>query len=304
MAKILVTGASGFVGRHLVPVLEADGHHVVEAGRTRRHQASNHVQISDVGPGTDWSGKLKDIDTVVHLAGLAHLNAPDDAFFAVNDLGTRSLVDACREAGVRSFILLSSIAARKAEYSPSGASAYARSKLAGERHVLDAMGKGGLTGIILRPPMIYGHDAPGNWRRLQRFAAGGMPLPFGSVHNRRSYCSIGNLCSAIATAVKAGVQSSGVYEIADEDQVSLAETLRWLREGMGKQARLLPFPVAVIRTLLGVLGQKKLIESLLDDLKLDPSPFMRTFGWTHPEKAEEAIRKSGRLFAKSSESVA
>ncbi|GGA61540.1 UDP-glucose 4-epimerase [Nitratireductor aestuarii] len=304
MAKILVTGASGFVGRHLVPALEARGHAVVEAGRRRRSGAAQHVAISDIGPETDWSGKLEGMDCVIHLAGLAHRKAPDEQFHAVNDQGTERLVDACRSAGVGAFVLLSSIAARKAEQLPREANAYGRSKLASERHVLHAAELGSLTGIILRPPMIYGHDAPGNWHRLQRLAAGSLPLPFGSVHNRRSHCSIDNLCSAIVSAVEEGVQGSGVYEIADEDQVSLAETLELLRDAMGKKAALLPVPVAILRAALAALGQKKLVESLLDDLQLDPSPFMRAFNWKPPEKAKEAIRKSGRLFAKSSESVA
>lgn len=298
MAKILVTGASGFVGRHLVPALASAGHEVLEAGRTRRHRTSIHVPLSDIGPQTDWSGKLDGIDAVVHLAGLAHRKAPDEQFFAVNDHGARRLVEASRSAGVPIFILLSSIAARKAEQSPEEANAYGRSKLAGERHVLYAMEKGALTGIILRPPMIYGHDAPGNWLRLQRLAASGLPLPFGRVHNRRSYCSIDNLCSAILAAVHAGMQGrgGGIYEIADAERVSLSAVIAWLREGMERRAGLLPMPVPLLRAMLAVLGRKKLIESLLEDLLLDPAPFMRTFGWTQPEKAEEAIRKSGRLF--------
>jgi len=304
MAKILVTGASGFVGRHLVPMLQARGHAVVEVGRRQRAGAAHHVMISDIGPETDWSGKLEGMDCIIHLAGLAHRTAPDEQFRAVNDQGTKRLVNACRNAGIGTFILLSSIAARKAEKSPQEANAYGRSKLAGERHLLGTMEQASLTGIILRPPMIYGFDAPGNWHRLQRLAAGELPLPFGSVHNHRSHCSIDNLCSAIVAALEAGSQVSGVYEIADKDEVSLAETLVWLREGMGKGARLLPVPMGLLRAMLAALRQKKLVESMLDDLQLDPSPFMQAFSWTHPEKAKEAIRKSGRLFANKSETEA
>lgn len=303
MAKILVTGASGFVGRHLVAALEAAGYSVVEAGRKQRAGAATHVTISELGPATDWFGKLDGIEAVVHLAGVAHRKAPDEQFFAVNDGGTRQLVEACRTAGIGAFVLLSSIAARTAERSPGRANAYGQSKLAGEHHVLDAAMAGAFTGIILRPPLIYGHDAPGNWHRLQRVAACGLPLPFGSVRNRRARCSIDNLCSAILAAVDAGLQGrgSGVWEISDEDLVSLAEALAWLREGMGKRAGLVPVPSGMLHAVLTALGQKKLNESLLDDLVLDPSPFMHAFGWTPPEKAEEAIRKSGRLFANRSD---
>ena len=298
MAKILITGSSGFVGRHLVPYLQRRGHTGIEAGRNRRSGADSHVFISDIGPDSDWTGKLHAVDAVVHLAGLAHRKASDDDFFSVNDAGTKRLVEACQYSGVRSFVLLSSIAARRAEEAPDRANAYGRSKLAGERHVIEAVRQDGMTGIALRPPLVYGHDAPGNWRRLQQLSGSGLPLPFGSIHNHRSHCSIDNLCNAILVALEAALQDrgSGIYEIADREQVSLAQIITWLRQGMEKGPGLVPVPAGMLHGGLRLLGQAKLIEALLDDLVLDPSSFMREFNWTPPENAKEAIRKSGRLF--------
>lgn len=301
MATILVTGSSGFIGRHLVPHLRSRGHVVVETGRASGNMSEGFWPLPAIGPQTDWAGLLGDIDCVVHLAGLAHRAASDEQFFSVNVGGTRRLAEACHGSPVRNFVFLSSIAARRAEASPDRSNAYALSKLWAELHVTELMQKDAMSFTILRPPLVYGHDAPGNWQRLQRLAVTPLPLPFGAVRHRRSLCSVGNLCSAIAAAVEAGLQvrHCGIYEIADAEPISLAEAVTWLREGMGRSPRLLPVPPPLLRAALGAVGRKKLAESLLDDLVLDPAPSMQAFGWTQPENAEEAVRESGRLFMQS-----
>ncbi|WP_011582499.1 MULTISPECIES: NAD-dependent epimerase/dehydratase family protein [Chelativorans] len=299
MARILVTGATGFIGRHLVPVLLKRGHEVVEVGRRTYESAGRFVAVGDIGPTTDWSPALGGVDAVIHLAGLAHREDADEAmFFSVNDAGTRRLAEAAQAAGAKVLVALSSIAAREAEQNPQKANAYGRSKLASEAHAR-SFAEGGGVSIVLRPPLVYGHDAPGNWRKLQRLAASGFPLPFGAVRNRRSICSVGNLCSAIAAAVEAGLNGTGngVYEIADREVVSLADILAWLREGMGRPIRLLPVPAGMLGAVADLAGKQKLKTALLEDLTLDPSSFMRVFAWSPPDHAEEAIRLSGRLYA-------
>lgn len=298
MARIIVTGATGFIGRHLTPALASRGHEMAEAGRRPSGKADAFFSVGDIGAHTNWRAALDGADAVVHLAGLAHVETADESrFFAVNDAGTRRLAETCQAAGVRALIAVSSIAAREAGRTPEGASAYGRSKLAGEAHVRHFAGEGG-AGIVLRPPLVYGHDAPGNWQRLQRLAAGGMPLPFGAVRNRRSLCSVGNLCSAIATAVEAGLhgEGSGVYEIADRDAVSLADILTCLRKGMARPGRLIPVPSGLLRFAAHAMRKGKLSAALFEDLTLDPSDFMRSFGWSPPEAARDSIMRSGRLY--------
>jgi len=299
MARILVTGATGFVGRHLTPVLLERGHELTEAGRRPSGAAGRFALVNDIGPETDWREALMDVDAIIHLAGLAHREDAEEAqFFAINDLGTRRLVEASEAAGAQAFVAISSIAAREAERAAENASAYGRSKLAGETHVR-RFAQAGKVGVILRPPLVYGHDAPGNWGKLQRLAASRLPLPFGAVANRRSLCSVGNLCHAIVVATEAALKGtgSGTYEIADRDMVSLTEILTWLRAGMGKPSGLAPVPAGLLRLAGRLSGKRKLVAALLDDLTLDPSPFMRVFAWSPPEEAEEAIKRSGRLFA-------
>lgn len=294
MAQILVTGATGFIGRHLVPYLLARGHRVVEAGRRLRSAEARFVAIGDIGPETDWERALAGVEAVVHLAGLAHRgNAGEADYLTVNDAGTRRLADACAAGGVDTIVLVSSIAAREAAAAPGHASVYGRSKLAGEAHVRQFAEAGG-TGIVLRPPLVYGHDAPGNWEWLQRLAAGGLPLPLGRATNRRSLCSVGNLCHAITKAVETGVREarSGTYEIADRETLPLAEIIALLRSGMDVPRRLLPVPPRLLRLAAQAVGRAALTE----DLTLDASGFMQIFGWSPPESAPDAIMRSGRLY--------
>ncbi|WP_173934049.1 NAD-dependent epimerase/dehydratase family protein [Chelativorans sp. Marseille-P2723] len=297
MAQILLTGSTGFVGRHLAPALAASGHRIVEAGRRLRSAEARFVPIGEIGPETRWEDALADVNAVIHLAGLAHRKvvAASD-YYTVNDAGTQTLVEACKAAGVGVVIFVSSIAARTAAKTPHEAT-YGASKRAGEEHVL-RFARSGRTAIVLRPPLVYGHDAPGNWRRLQRIAASGLPLPFGAVANRRSLLAVGNLCHAIGAALEVGLrgEGGGIYEISDREPVSLAEILSSLRAGMGLPPRLFPVPARMLRLAARVTGTTASATSLLDDLILDPSPFMKAFDWAPPEKTLEAIAQSGRLY--------
>lgn len=296
--RIVVTGASGFIGRWLVPLLAGQGYAVVEAGRRPGPHGVPFVATGDIHGGTEWRGALEGADAVVHLAGLAHSpDAPEADFFAVNDDGARRLAEQAAEADVRAIVHIGSIAARLAGRAAEADSFYGRSKRAGEAHVL-RFAEGSRTGIVLRPPLVYGFDAPGNWQRLQRLAATGLPLPFGAVDNRRSLFSVENLCSAVAAALATGLRgaASGSYEIADEDTVSLAEMLRSLRRGMGIAARLVPVPTSLLRLGAQATGRAHLAGMLLDDLTVDPLPFMRAFDWKPPIATREGIAESGRRF--------
>lgn len=294
--RIVVTGASGFIGRRLVPLLAGQGYAVVEAGRRPGPHGAPFVATGDIHGGTDWRAALEGADAVIHLAGLAHRpGAPEADFIAVNDDGTRRLIEQAAAAEVRAIVHVGSIAARLA--GPERDGAYGRSKRAGEAHVM-RFAAGGRTGISVRPPLVYGFDAPANWQRLQRLAASGLPLPFGSVGNRRSLLAVDNLCSAVAAALATGLSgaASGSYEIADEGTVSLAEMLRALRRGMGIPARLVPVPTSFLRLGARATGRARLAGMLIDDLTVDPLPFMRTFGWKPRVTTLEGIEESGRRF--------
>ncbi|WP_336055361.1 NAD-dependent epimerase/dehydratase family protein [Nitratireductor sp. CH_MIT9313-5] len=294
--KILVTGATGFVGRHLCRMLTEHGHEVRRALRSETAAAgSDDFVVGEISPHTDWARALSGVNAVVHLAGPAHGRVNDESeFFMANDTGTARLVSAMEKAGVQLLVNMSSIAARRAESDGDRAAAYGRSKLLGEKHVSAfAKGDGKRLAISLRPPLVYGADAPGNWARLMRLARLPVPLPFASVDAARSFCAVTNLCDAIIRVLEAGASGtagSGAYEICDAEAVTLAEVLTLLRDGAGRPARLVPVPVSFLRAGLKAVGMSHMAEQLFDPLLLDASPFRERFGWQPPVAAREAIK--------------
>lgn len=304
MARILVTGPSGFVGGHLVPRLLRDGHTLHLAGRGHPSQATSGVQtfsIGDIGSGTNWRDALAGCDSVIHLAGQTASSGPrDDVCDRVNHLGTRRLVEQAAEAGVTTFVFLSSVMALVDNVAPSlvtdrtassATSAYGLSKLHAEHHVA-AFAGGSRRAISLRPPMIYGTGAKGNWKRLEALAASGLPLPLASVANRRSLISVTNVADALARAVAASDGPSGTYIVSDAGVVSIGDIVRLMREGRRKPARLMRFPPALLSTPLRLAGMGSIANSLLGSLEVDGSRFCVDFGWRPVEQTATAIRHS------------
>lgn len=302
MRRILVTGSRGFVGGHLVARLERDGLPLALADRFAATKSGSNIRchaIGEIGPATDWRPSLDGCDAVVHLAGQTSSAGGPDVCRTVNELGTERLVRQAAEAGVSTFIFASSIMALVdnradgvvSDRTPSTAtSAYGVSKLRAEDHVAAFAREASRVGISLRPPMVYGPGAGGNWRRLQRLAATGLPLPFGSVRNRRSMISVGNLVDAIAHSLAiSGRAPSGAYVVADGESLGLAEIVRVLRASQGRAARLLPVPPVLMTAPMTAAGLGQMSASLFGDLEVDASGFRSAFGWSPPEPARDAI---------------
>lgn len=311
MQKILITGASGFVGRHLAARLLGDGHDLTLAGRSQAAKSASNVAtvlVGDIGPETDWCGALKGCDAVVHLAAqVPGSGVAAEDFDRVNNRGTGRLAEQAFEAGVQCFVLVSSVHAvadNSAQGVVSGDAStdtattpYGLSKLAAEAHVAE-FSRLGRVGISIRPPLVYGWDAKANWRHLQRLAASRLPLPFGAIRNRRSLVAVDNLVDALATVVSrpADPGMSGIYSVADAEAVSLAEIAAWLQEGMRVSPRLLPVPDGFLRLLLRMAGQGRIVRSLLEDLEVDSSRFRTAFQWSPPLAARDAMIASAARY--------
>ncbi len=293
---ILVTGATGFVGRRLVPRLIADGYAVRSA--VRRAEGSAAAVMGDIGPDTDWSRALEGIDSVVHLAGRAHvLKREADALAAfrlVNAAGTARLAEQAERAGVRRFVLISSV---KAAADTSGAQGlvetdpphpgtpYGISKLEGERALLSTARL--MEAVVLRPPLVYGPGVKANFLALLRLVHSGIPLPLASVRNRRSLIALDDLVDAIVVALTATAVAGGIFYVADGPPLSTPELIRALAAALGRPARLFTFPPGLLATAASLLGRKEAADSLLGSLALDDKAFRTATGW-RPQVAQQA----------------
>lgn len=315
--RILITGATGFIGRHLVSwLLACHETRLTLAVRDRETcpsswRSDDRLDIIEVGPielSSNLDAALKNVSTVCHLAGLAHAprSAASDQFFASNAVATERLVRAAANTDVRTFIHLSSLAATTKNASPTmvddstddpAPTSYGASKKAAEQPVLSLANMGKFA-ISLRPPLVVGADAGGNWAALQRLAATGVPLPFASIRNKRSFVSIETLVAAIDRLCSRQwpAEKSGNYCIADEDDLSLPEVVAALRRGMGLPPRLFPFPLEVMAILGKMLNQEQAISGLLGSLTVDSSQFHRVFDFRPPKSLMTSIEASGRHY--------
>lgn len=299
--RVLVTGASGFVGGAVARRLVRDGHEVVAAIRTAEAAAAiagTPVPVGAIGPATDWSAALAGAEAVVHCAARVHVLRetaadPDAAFHAVNAEGTARLADAARRAGVRRFVLVST-AKVLGEASPRGrpladhdppapGDAYARSKLAAEQ----ALAATGIAEpVVLRPPLVYGPGVKGNLAALARAVARGLPLPFGALRNRRSLVGLANLALAIRLAVEHPDAGGGTFLAADWSP-STADLVRALARALGVRPRLVPVPVSLLVLAGRLAGRGAAMDRLTGSLELAADGLRDRLGW-RPEPAPDA----------------
>lgn len=318
MGRILVTGANGFVGRHLVDHLSTAGHDLTLAVRRSdtcpqtwiESRAKRIVVTGPLESSAHLDEALLDVSSIVHLAGLAHLprqGGNDEAFVAANVTATQRLSKAAMKHGVGNFIHMSSLAAIAPNASQSIISdktagtpptAFGQTKRNAERAVAE-LADHDMLAVSLRPPLIVGWDAPGNWSALQRLAATGLPLPFASVNNMRSLIGISSLVDAIELLCTGGWSSdkSGEYCITDEDSVSLPQIIGHLRHGMKRSQRLFPFPVSTLEGTMRLAGLRHLSSGLFGDLRVDASRFRTSFAFTSKHSLRDAIVASGSQYA-------
>lgn len=302
--RLLVTGASGFVGSAAVRRLAADGHAVRAALRRPAALPAGvePVIVGDLGQAVAWRGPLAGIDAVVHLAGVAHGKDPGRAH-AVNVEATRRLAQAAAAAGVRRFLLLSSVKAMADEAShplterdpPHPADDYGRSKLAGEELLADAASGSFMEAVVLRPPLVFGPGVAANFRALLRLVASGVPLPLGGIDNRRSFIFVENLADAVATAVGHAGAAAGTWLVADRPAHSTPDLIRALAAALGQPARLFAPPRLLLKAAQALPGGGAL-KRLTGSLELDDSAFRRHFGWTPPVEFTRALAVTAEWF--------
>jgi UDP-glucose 4-epimerase len=302
--RVLVTGASGFVGRALVIALASRGHDVHAAVRdeTRAELPAGVAVTShgDLASPVDWKPLLSDIDAVVHLAGIAHAGSdiPEALYDRINHRATAELAAAAKQAGVKRLVFISSVRAQSGPAAdhvlteadePRPSDAYGRSKLAAE----SAIRGSGMPFTILRPVLIYGPAVKGNLAALARLASSRLPLPFGSFHNRRSLLGRDNLIAAIEFVLGNAACSGETYLIADPRPASLAEIVTALRRGLGRPPGLLDVPPSLVRLALLLTCRATLWSRLSGDLIVDANKLIRA-GWRPVSDTQAALASVSR----------
>lgn len=303
-ARVLITGANGFLGAALAQHL-AGRFALVLAVRSEASVLPDQgtvVAVGDINAATDWSQALAGVDTVVHCAARAHVmnegsSDPLEEYRKVNVEGTRALVQQAAQVGVRRFIFISSIGLHgitsrnpfKETDVLEPLEPYTVSKLEAEAVFRELPENIGMEFVIIRPPLIYGHQAPGNFAKLLKLASTRLLLPFGAVHNKRSFVFNKNLCHFIEACMTHEAAANQTFVIADGEDVSLRQLLVLMRRAMGRRPGLLPVPAGLFRLAGRLTGRQAVVERLVGDLQVDISKARELLGWQAPFSVEQGI---------------
>ncbi len=317
--RVLVTGATGFVGRALCKTLIQAGHDVSAA--VRNPNAADIPEgvtphgIGDIGPDTDWSKALAGADAVIHLAARAHMvdeSIADAAaqFNRVNAEGTAHLAEAAANAGIDRFVYLSTVkvmgegggegggegAPYRETDAPRPEGAYGESKLAGEKALTEVAANTSLEPVILRPPLVYGPGAKANFLTLLKICQMAPPLPFSAVRNKRSLIYLGNLVDAVILCLGAEQAAGETYFVCDDEALSTPELLRHVAQALGRPARLFPVPKALLRLAGAITGKSEAISILLSDLQVEKEKIHRQLGWNPPFNVVQGLKITADWF--------
>jgi nucleoside-diphosphate-sugar epimerase len=296
---VLVTGANGFVGRALCPTLKSAGYTVRRAVR-RDDGEPDTFAVGDIGPTADWMPALDGVDVVVHLAAHVHVmnEASKELFHQVNVAGTERLARQAAAAGARRLVYMSSIKANgertppgqpfTEETPPNPQDPYGISKWEAEKllHSIDD-----LDAVTIRPPLVYGPGALGNFAQLLRWVARGWPLPLANARNRRSFVGIDNLCDFVTCCLDHPDAAEQTFLISDGHDLSTAELIRHLAKALDKPARLFPFPVSVMQLMARLVGRQGITDRLFGSLTVNADKARSRLGWTPPLSVDEGLAR-------------
>jgi nucleoside-diphosphate-sugar epimerase len=313
--RVLVTGASGFVGRSLCLRLLQNG------WKTRGTLLANElptaltagispIVIDPFGPTTSCENALKDIDVVIHLASRVHvmhdtsLN-PLKEFRWTNTAGTIRLANQAAAVGAKRFVFMSTIgvngnaSGRRAfteNDEPNPNNPYSISKLEAEIELKEISERTGIEVVIVRAPLVYGPGNPGNFLSLLRIISKGIPLPLASVHNQKSFLYVNNLADALACCATHPIAAGKTYLVSDGEDISTPDLIRRSASALGVPVLLLPFPPSLMLLAGKLTGKGAAVNRLMGSLTVDSSKIRRELGWRPPFTMDEGLRKTALWF--------
>lgn len=311
VSRVMVTGASGFVGEAVVYRLLLDRRHTPVAasrGRTRLDGLC-HVVPFELGAVTMPS--MSGVEVLVHAAARVHV-MNDQAvdvlaeFRRINVDGTVSLARCAAAAGVKRFIFISSIKVNgestepgkpfHADLKPQPMDPYGISKMEAELALRDVSKETGIEVVIIRPPLVYGPGVKANFLNMMRWLDRGIVLPFGAIGNRRSLVAIGNLVDLLVTCIDHPAAPGHTFLVSDDSDMSTTQLLDNMASALGKKARLLPLPVWLLNTVASSFGKRSVAQRLCSSLQVDISKTRQVLGWAPPVSVVRALRQTAYYY--------
>lgn len=307
--SVLLTGASGFIGSRLSSVISNSFYLRLVFRVTPDEKPLSDYVVCDFDDSCTLSSVLKDIDVIIHCAGRAHelydiSASPINEFRRVNVDLTLRLAREAVNAGVRRFIFLSSIGVNGNNNSSpfteqdtsSPVEDYAISKLEAEQGLQEIALASGMELVIIRPPVVYGPDAPGNFGKLMHWMQIGIPLPFGAIQNKRSLIALDNLVSFILHCIDHPKAANEVFLISDGEDISTSELLRLVARALRKKPRLLPVPVGLMEFVAKLIGKQSMTNRLFGSLQIDSSKAQDLLDWKPVITMDKQLEKTVKAY--------
>lgn len=314
--KILITGASGYVGRSVFNAIKKDSSKIVIPVYRSKNSLSevrkpelidDVVTITDLTHVEDWTEALEGVDTVIHAAAVVHQKDEIDGkyIFDSNALATQRLATDAEKCGVKQFIFFSTVAVYANNENKILSeddvllpeTIYGKSKLAAEEYLNDLRSTSTMKILTLRPPMIYGPSCPGNFATLVGLIKKSIPLPLGSIDSNRSLLFIDNLID-LMQLVLSGEALSGTFNVSDNENVTFITMLELVKSGLGVNTVIFKFPLIILKNLTIFIGKSAAIDKISESITLDTTAIRSELGWRAPIKSNQGIIKSAESFLK------
>ena len=308
--RLLLTGATGFVGVALAGRLSEEQRYLVRAAVRRESKALpacvEQIVLRDFTAVTDWQGALRGVAAVVHLAARTHVTRetvadPLGEYRRANTDVTLNLARQALAAGVRRFVFMSSVKVngegrlRAGQISresdpPAPEDAYGLSKHEAEIGLRDLAAASGMEVVIIRPPLVYGPGVRANFGALMRAVAKGIPLPLGALDNKRSFIGVDNLVDFILIAAAHPAAANETFLVSDGEDISTPELIRRLARAMDRPVRLIPVPAAILAVAATLVGKQGMARRLLGSLQVDISKAKQVLGWVPPVSLDAGLK--------------
>lgn len=307
MQSVMVTGATGFIGRRLCERIKEKGYDLKRILRNHKtqYEAREFAVVEEINGNTNWSGMVANHGCVIHLAARVHVmndvTYDSNKYWQTNVDGTLRLAQHAAINCVKRFIYISSIKVNgeatygnpfRPEDAPAPVDLYGQSKYEAEKGLQEIAAKTGLEVVIIRPPLVYGPEAKANFLRLLKLIHKRVPLPFGAIHNKRSFIFVDNLADFITECIDHPAAAGETFLVSDGVDLSTPELVRKIAFYMSFKSRLIPVSVGLLRLGAKVLRKTAEVERICGNLQVDISKAERLLDWHPPVSMNVGLEKT------------